>query len=160
MIKITVISVGKMKEKFFLGAQEEYSKRISRYADLNIVELKDEATPENPSEREKEIILKKEAERIKDKIPQGSYVISLCVEGKQQSSEELAGIINKTVTEIAGNITFIVGGSLGLSDEIKTQSNLRLSFSKMTFPHRLMRVILLEQIYRAFTIIEGKTYHK
>ena len=160
MIKITVISVGKMKEKFFLGAQEEYSKRISRYADLNIVELKDEATPENPSEREKEIILKKEAERIKDKISQGSYVISLCVEGRQQSSEELAKLIDKTVTEITGNLTFIIGGSLGLSDEIKNRSDLKLSFSKMTFPHRLMRVILLEQIYRAFTIIEGKTYHK
>ncbi len=160
MVKLTVISVGKMKEKYFLEAIGEYEKRLKRYAQLSFVELKDEPTPENPTDREKEVILKKEGERIKEKIPQGSYIISLCVEGKQLSSEELSELISKTTLNLSGSITLIIGGSLGLADEIKKLSDFKLSFSKMTFPHRLMRVILLEQLYRAFTISEGKTYHK
>ncbi len=159
MLKTTVISVGKMKEKFFLQAIEEYEKRLSRYAKVNIIELKDEPTPENPTDREREQILLKEGERIKEKIPKDAYIISLCVEGKQISSEEFSDIL-KDVPQTSSNIVFIIGGSLGLSEEIKKLSHFRLSFSKMTFPHRLMRVILFEQIYRAFTIIEGKEYHK
>lgn len=159
MLKITVISVGKMKEKFFLQAIEEYEKRLSRYAKVNIIELKDEPTPDSPTDKEREQILSKEGERIKEKIPKDAYIISLCVEGKQLSSEEFSDIL-KDVPQTSSNIVFIIGGSLGLSEEIKKLSNFRLSFSKMTFPHRLMRVILFEQIYRAFTIIEGKEYHK
>ncbi len=159
MIKITVISVGKMKEKFFLQGVEEYEKRLSRYAKVTCFELKDEPTPENPTDREREQILSKEGERIKEKIPKDAYIISLCVEGKQLSSEDFSDVLKK-VPNTHSNIVFIIGGSLGLSEDVKKLSNLRLSFSKMTFPHRLMRVILFEQIYRAFTIIEGKEYHK
>lgn len=160
MIKLNIISVGKMKEKYFAEAISEYEKRLKRYAQVSFFELKDEPTPENPTEREKELILSKEGERIKEKIPAGSYVITLCVEGKQLSSEELSAQLERTVNTVTGNITVIIGGSLGLSQDIKNLSDFKLSFSKMTFPHRLMRVILLEQLYRAFTIQEGKTYHK
>ena len=159
MLKITVVSVGKMKEKFFLQGVEEYSKRLSRYANVNIIELKDEPTPDAPTDKKREQILSKEGERIKEKIPKDAYIISLCVEGKQLSSEDFSDIL-RDVPQTNSNIVFIIGGSLGLSEEIKKLSHLRLSFSKMTFPHRLMRLILFEQIYRAFTIIEGKEYHK
>lgn len=160
MIKITIITVGKLKEKYFKEAIEEYKTRLLRYASLSFIELKDEAVPEKLSETEKELILKKEGERIKEKLPQNSYVITLCVEGKQLSSEEFSKLIEEKTLSGVSHITFIIGGSLGLSDEIKALSDYKLSFSKMTFPHRLMKVILLEQTYRAFTITEGKTYHK
>ncbi len=160
MISVTVIAVGRIKEKFFSAAVEEYRKRLGRYCDFKIVEVKDEPTPENPSEREKELVLMKEGKRIEEKIPKGAYVVSLCVEGGQESSEELAGLLTDAANEGWSRIVFIIGGSFGLSAEIKNLSKKRLSFSKMTFPHQLMRVILSEQIYRAFTIIEGKTYHK
>ena len=160
MINITVISVGKIKEKYFLSAIEEYEKRLKRYASVNLVELKDEAVPENLSEAEKCAVLKKEGARILEKIPQNSFVTALCVEGKQLSSEELSDFLNNNALNGKSSFTFIIGGSLGLSDEVKKRADFKLSFSKMTFPHRLMQVILLEQIYRGFTIIEGKTYHK
>lgn len=160
MIKINVISVGKIKERFFADAAAEYEKRLKRYADVKLWELKDEPTPDKPTEREKQQILSKEGERIKAKIPNGSYVISLCIEGKQIASEDLAELINRTAVSVSGSLTFIIGGSLGISDEVKNMSDFKLSFSKMTFPHRLARVMLLEQIYRAFTITEGKAYHK
>ena len=160
MIGITVISVGKIKEKFFTDAIDEYKKRLKRYCDFEVIEVKDEPTPENPSDREKEIVLTKEGERIEEKIPKSAYVVTLCVEGKQESSEGLADFIKTVANEGNSKIAFIIGGSFGLSEKIKSLSNKRLSFSKMTFPHQLMRVILSEQIYRAFTIIEGKTYHK
>lgn len=160
MIQITVISVGKIKEKYFVSAIEEYDKRLKRYASMNLIELKDEAVPDNLSENERRIVLEKEGQRIIEKIPHGSYVVALCVEGKQISSEELSEYINNSVLSGKSHITFIIGGSLGLSDEVKNRADFKLSFSKMTFPHRLMKVILMEQIYRAFTIIEGKTYHK
>lgn len=160
MIGVTIISVGKIKEKFFADAIDEYKKRLKRYCSFEIVEVKDEPTPENPSEREKEIVLMKEGERIEEKIPKGAYVVTLCVEGKQQSSEELAEFLKTAANEGKSRVVFIIGGSFGLSESVKSLSHKRLSFSKMTFPHQLMRVILSEQIYRAFTIIEGKTYHK
>lgn len=159
-MNITVIAPGKIKEKYFSDAIDEYSKRLKRYGKVEIVELKDEAIPDSPSEKEKELILSKEGERIKEKIPQGSYVVALCVEGKQKSSEELASLFKTVSLNGKSRITFVIGGSLGLSQEIKNLADLRLGFSKMTFPHKLMRVILLEQIYRVFTICEGKTYHK
>lgn len=159
-MNITVIAPGKIKERYFSDAAEEYKKRISRYGKVEIIELKDEPTPDSPTERERDIILSKEGERIKEKIPKGAFVVALCVEGKQKSSEELAQLFSKVSLDGKSKIVFVIGGSLGLSNEIKDMADLRLSFSKMTFPHKLMRVVLLEQIYRAFTICEGKTYHK
>ncbi len=160
MLKVTIIAVGKIKEKFFASAIGEYEKRLKGYCTLEIIEVKDEATPENPSDREKESVLNREGERILSKIPKGAYVVSLCVEGEQKSSEELAQLLKNSADGGISHIAFIIGGSMGLSDEVKAMSKLRLSFSKMTFPHQLMRVILLEQLYRAFTINQGKTYHK
>lgn len=160
MISVCIIAVGKMKEDFFSRAVDEYKKRLTRYCNFEIIEVKDEPTPDNPTDREREIVLSKEGARIAEKIPKGALVISLCVEGKQKSSEELADFISSAVGSGKSRIVFIIGGSMGLSEEIKKSSDFRLSFSKMTFPHRLMRVILAEQLYRGFTIIEGKTYHK
>ncbi len=160
MIRITVIAVGKIKEKFFVSAIEEYEKRLKGYCNFEIIEVKDEATPENPSPKEKDSLLKAEGERIMGKIPKGAMVVSLCVEGQEKSSEELAEFLQKSASEGVSHVAFIIGGSMGLCNEVKAMSKLRLSFSKMTFPHQLMRVILTEQIYRAFTINQGKTYHK
>ena len=160
MIRITIISVGKIKEKYFAAAIDEYVKRLKRYASVDITELKDEPVPESLSESERLFVLKKEGQRVLEKIPAGALAVALCVEGKQLSSEEMAEYINNAVLSGQSRIVFIIGGSLGLSDEVKKRADFKLSFSKMTFPHRLMKVILLEQIYRAFTIIEGKTYHK
>ncbi len=160
MLKVTVIAVGKIKEKFYTQAVEEYAKRLSAYCRFEILEVKDEKTPDNPTAVEKQQVLDREAERIIAKIPKGAKVVTLCVEGKQMSSEGFADIFAKTALEGTSSIVFVIGGSMGLSDEVKAMSGLRLSFSEMTFPHMLMRVVLAEQIYRAFTIIEGKTYHK
>ena len=160
MLSVTIVAVGKIKEKFFSQALEEYAKRLKRYCSFEIIEVKDEPTPENPSDKEKEMVLAKEGERIEAKIPKGAEVITLCVEGKEKSSEELAQLLDKSASAGVSKIAFVIGGSLGLSEHIKAMSKLRLSFSKMTFPLQLMRVILSEQIYRAFTINEGKTYNK
>lgn len=160
MITITVIAVGKIKEKFFTEAIDEYSKRLGRYCKLNIVELKDEATPENISEKETELILKKEGARIIEKLPKSAYIIPLCIEGKKKSSEEFSKLIESVAGDGKSDIVFIIGGSLGICDEIKAMADFKLSFSDMTFPHQLMRVILLEQIYRAFNIASGGKYHK
>ncbi len=160
MLKITVVAVGKIKEKFYTQAVDEYAKRLSAYCRFEVLEVKDEKTPDNPTAVEKQQVLSKEAQRIIAKIPKGAKVISLCVEGKQMTSEGFADVLSKTALEGTSNIAFVIGGSMGLSDEVKAMSDIRLSFSEMTFPHMLMRVVLAEQIYRAFTIIEGKTYHK
>lgn len=160
MLSVTVIAVGKIKEKFFTAAIDEYSKRLSAYCRFEIVEVKDEKTPENPSANEKNAVLECEAERIIQKIPKGAKVVTLCVEGKQMSSEDFANLISRYSVEGTSKLVFIIGGSMGLSERIKKISDLRLSFSEMTFPHMLMRVILAEQLYRGFTIISGKTYHK
>ena len=122
--------------------------------------MKDEKTPDSPSTREKQLVLEKEGERISAKIPQGAAVISLCVEGKQMTSERFAELISGYSIRGISKIAFIIGGSFGLDEKIKALSDVRLSFSEMTFPHMLMRVILAEQLYRGFTITEGKTYHK
>ena len=160
MLKITIVAVGKIKEKFYVQAVEEYAKRLSAYCKFEVVEVKDEKTPDSPTEVEKQLVLSREAERIIAKIPKGAKVVTLCVEGKQTTSEGFADILAKTAVEGISSIVFVIGGSMGLSEEVKKLSSLRLSFSQMTFPHMLMRVILAEQIYRAFTITEGKTYHK
>lgn len=160
MLSVTVIAVGKIKEKFYVDAIAEYAKRLSAYCRFEVVEVKDEKTPDNPTETEKQMVLDREAERIIAKIPKGARVITLCVEGRQMSSEKFADMLSGLTVSGVSKVVFIIGGSMGLSEEVKRLSSIRLSFSEMTFPHMLMRVILSEQIYRAFTITEGKTYHK
>lgn len=160
MLSVTLAVVGKIKEKYFTDAIGEYSKRLKRYCKLNIIEVKDEPTPDNPSDREKAAILNREGARIIEKLPKSAYVVSLCIEGQQQTSVEFSEFIEKTAAGGDSEIVFIIGGSLGICDELKAKSNFKLSFSDMTFPHQLMRVILLEQLYRAFNISNGGKYHK
>ena len=159
MIKVTLIALGKLKEKYLSEAVKEYSKRLSRYADLNIVELEPVRLPDKPSQAKIDSALTKESEMIFKKIPQGSFVCSLCVEGKPLSSPKFAEKF-KELSAMGKNITFIIGSSYGLNDGVKKVSDMKLSLSEMTFPHQLFRVMLLEQIYRAFKINEGSTYHK
>ena len=159
MIKITLITLGKLKEKYLKDAVDEYAKRLSRYCKLEIVELNPINLPEKPSQSEIDAALLKEAELIEKRIPAEAFVTTLCVEGKTISSEGLADFVN-TNTNSGKNMCFIIGSSYGLCPSIKQKSDLKLSLSAMTFPHQLFRVMLLEQIYRAFKINEGSTYHK
>lgn len=159
-MKITVITVGKIKEKYLKDAIAEYSKRLSKYCKLEIVEVADEKTPDNASEVVEDAIRAKEAERILKYVKDDAYVITLEIGGKQLSSEELADKIDKIGIQGTSHIIFIIGGSIGLGKEVLQKSNYALSFSKMTFPHQLMRVILLEQVYRSYRIINGEPYHK
>ena len=159
MMKITLICLGKLKEKYLRDAIDEYKKRLSRYCNLDIIELEPIRLSEKPSQTDIENALLKEAEMIIKKTPQNSDVFTLCIEGKALSSEEFSQ--NITVSQNEGkNITFIIGSSYGLCETVKAKSKLRLSFSKMTFPHQLFRVMLFEQLYRAFKINEGSAYHK
>ncbi|MBR3592579.1 MAG: 23S rRNA (pseudouridine(1915)-N(3))-methyltransferase RlmH [Clostridia bacterium] len=158
-MKITLITLGKLKEKYLRDAVEEYAKRLSRYCKLDIIELSPVTLSDNPSQSEIDTALLKEAETIEKRIPDGSVVTALCVEGKSNTSEQLAEFVEKNTNE-GKNMCFIIGSSFGLSDTVKQKSNLKLSLSAMTFPHQLFRVMLLEQIYRAFKINEGSTYHK
>ncbi len=159
-MKITVITVGKIKEKYLKEAIAEYSKRLSKYCKLEIVEVADEKTPDNASEVVENAIRAKEAERILKYVKDDAYVITLEINGKQLASEELADKIEKLGVQGTSHIIFIIGGSIGLGEEVLQKSNYALSFSKMTFPHQLMRVILLEQVYRSYRIISGEPYHK
>ncbi len=159
-MKIKIISVGKIKEKYIQEGIKEFSKRLSRYCTLDIVEIDDEKVPESLSKKEMEIVKQKEGERILGKIPPNSFVIALSIDGKELSSEDLAFKIQDLMINGTNDITFIIGGSVGLSNEVLSKSNFKLSFSKMTFPHQLMRLILLEQIYRSWRIINGEPYHK
>lgn len=159
-MKITLLTVGKIKEKYLRDAVSEYSKRLSRYCKLEIIEVADEKTPDQASLAEEESIRQKEGERILKQLKNDSYVITLEIAGKMLTSEELAGKIDTLGIRGTSHITFIIGGSLGLSDEVLQRSDYGLSFSKMTFPHQLMRVILLEQIYRGYRIIKNEPYHK
>ena len=159
-MNITVICLGKLREKYLSDAVKEYSKRISPYGKLDIIELTPVKLSENPSETEIKTALEKEAVEIIKKTPQNAFIIPLCVEGELLSSEGLANKFNKISLSGKSNIVFIIGSSFGLADIIKEQAHLRLSFSKMTFPHQLMRVMLLEQIYRAFQINNNGKYHK
>ncbi|MBQ2288258.1 MAG: 23S rRNA (pseudouridine(1915)-N(3))-methyltransferase RlmH [Lachnospiraceae bacterium] len=159
-MKISIVCVGKIKEKFFRSAIDEYSKRLSRYCKLEIIEVTDEKTPDNASDHEVELIKDKEGERILKNIGGDAYVIALAILGKQLSSEELAEKIEKLGIQGTSHIQLIIGGSLGLSDKVLKRADMLLSFSKMTFPHQLMRVVLLEQIYRSYRIIQNEPYHK
>lgn len=159
-MNITVIGVGKIKEKYLKLGIDEFSKRLSKYCKLDIVELDDEKAPEKLSEKEMIMVKDKEGKRILSKIKDNSYVIALAIDGKNLSSEELADKISNLAVRGNSSITFVIGGSLGLSDEVMKRSDYKLSFSKMTFPHQLMRLILLEQVYRAFRINNNEPYHK
>ncbi len=159
-MKITIITVGKIKEQYLRDAIHEYVKRLSRYCRLEIIEVMDEKTPDNASDVVEEAIRAKEAERILKYVREDAYVITLEIKGKQLTSEELAEKINRLGVQGTSHIIFIIGGSIGLGKEVLKKSDFALSFSKMTFPHQLMRVILLEQVYRSYRIISGEPYHK
>ena len=159
-MKITVIAVGKVKEKFFREAVAEYEKRLGRYCKLEIREAADERTPDGVSETRREQLLLREGERILRFLPEDAYVVTLEIEGRKFTSETFAGEIERLGVSGVGHIVFVIGGSLGLHNTIKRRADLSVSFSDMTFPHQMMRVVLLEQIYRAFRIINGEPYHK
>lgn len=159
-MKIDIVCVGKIKEKYFTMAINEYSKRLSKYIKLNIIEVADEQTPDGAGKAVEDEIKRKEAERILKNIKQDAYVITLEIKGEMTDSVELSEKIENIGVRGYGNIVFVIGGSLGLHESVSKRSNYKLSFSKMTFPHQLMRVILLEQIYRAYRIISGEPYHK
>ncbi|MFO3689060.1 23S rRNA (pseudouridine(1915)-N(3))-methyltransferase RlmH [Staphylococcus felis] len=159
-MKITIVTVGKLKEKYWKQAIAEYEKRLSAYTKIDIVEVPDEKAPENMSGKEIEQVKAKEGERILAKIKPQSTVITLEIKGKMLGSEELAKELDQRMIQGASDFTFVIGGSNGLHDTVLQRSNFALSFSKMTFPHQMMRVVLLEQIYRAFKINRGEAYHK
>ena len=159
-MKIDICCVGKVKESAFRDMISEYSKRLSRYANLSILEVADEKTPENASEAVEEGIKKKEGERLLSVIKENSFVIALAIDGKNLSSTELADKVNSLGINGISHIQFAIGGSLGLSPEVLRRADMKLSFGRMTFPHQLMRVILLEQIYRSYRIINNEPYHK
>ncbi len=159
-MKINIICVGKLKENYLKAAVAEYSKRLSRFCTLSIIELPDEKIPDNPSASEEQKILKTEADKIMKHIGTDDYVYALCVEGKQMSSETFASKLSDIMLSGKSTVDLVIGGSLGLDDFVKKRSDFRLSFSLMTFPHQLMRVVALEQIYRAFKINSGEKYHK
>ena len=159
-MKIELICVGKLKEKYLVQAIDEYSKRLSRYCKLNMIELADEKTPDNASEKEELMIKDKEGEKILSKISDTAYVVALDLQGKMLSSEELASFIEDCGVRGNSHLVFVIGGSLGLSDAVRARANYKLCFSKMTFPHQLFRVMLLEQIYRGFRINNNEQYHK
>ena len=160
MQSVTIISVGKLKDAFFNEASDEYLKRLKAFAKMNVVEIKAGVLPENPKDSEINAVLEKEGEEILRKIPSNAKVVSLCIEGKLYSSEDLAELFESTALSGISHIVFIIGGSYGLSHKVKSRSDIMLSMSKMTFPHRLARIMLLEQIYRACKINAGEAYHK
>lgn len=159
-MNIKLITVGKLKEKYLKEGIAEYTKRLSRFCKFQVVELIDEKTPENASEAQNNQIMAKEGERIQAKIGSRDYVIVLALEGKQFPSEEFSQKLEAIAVNGYSDITFIIGGSLGLSKEIKQRANLKMSFGLLTLPHQLMRLVLIEQIYRAFMIQQGSPYHK
>ncbi|MDD7305238.1 MAG: 23S rRNA (pseudouridine(1915)-N(3))-methyltransferase RlmH [Peptoniphilaceae bacterium] len=160
-MNIRIIGVGKIKEKYFTSAINEYLKRLTPYCKLQLIEVKDEPASESLSEKELEIVKRKEGERILNNIKEEDFVVSLEILGKQMTSEKFAEFISAEMdTGFGRNMVFVIGGSNGLSKEVSTRSNYKLSFSKMTFPHQLMRLVLIEQIYRAFRIINNHPYHK
>ncbi len=159
-MKITILTVGKIKESYLKEAIAEYSKRLGRYCKLEIIEVADEKTPENASAAEEEAIREKEAARLLKYVRDDALLITLEIEGRQFSSEELARQIDTWGIQGKSHLQFVIGGSLGLGRSIRSRSDLALSFSRLTFPHQLMRVILLEQLYRSWRIISGEPYHK
>lgn len=159
-MKITIACVGRIKEKYFTDAIAEYSKRLSRYITLDIAEVPDEKCPETLSEKETEAVKNAEGERLLKAIKEGSYVIALAIDGKKYDSVGFSRFFAESSVKGISHITFVIGGSLGLSDKVLKRADSKLSFSDMTFPHQLMRVILLEQIYRSYRIIKNEPYHK
>ncbi|MDQ0881288.1 23S rRNA (pseudouridine(1915)-N(3))-methyltransferase RlmH [Peribacillus sp. V2I11] len=159
-MKITIITVGKLKEKYLKQGIAEYTKRLSAYANIELVEVPDEKAPENLSAADMDIVKQKEGERILAKVSPDTYVITLEINGKQLTSEQLASHMDQLATYGKSKIAFIIGGSLGLGTEVLSRSDYALSFSKMTFPHQLMKLVLVEQIYRAFRINRNEPYHK
>lgn len=159
-MKIKLITVGKLKEKYLKDGIAEYVKRLGRFAKFELIELADEKTPDRASQAENDQILSKEGDRIAAKIADRDYVIVLAIEGKQYASEEFSQLLADVTVKGYSDITFIIGGSLGLDPSIKKRANALLSFGKLTLPHQLMRLVLVEQIYRAFMIQQGSPYHK
>ena len=159
-MKIKVVTVGKLKEKYLKDGIAEYSKRISRFAKFEMIELADEKTPDKASESENQKILEIEGQRILSKVGDRDFVIVLAIEGKTFSSEEFSKQLEEASIKGFSTLTFIIGGSLGLAQDVKNRANLSVSFGRLTLPHQLMRLVLVEQIYRAFTIQQGSPYHK
>ncbi|MBQ2695839.1 MAG: 23S rRNA (pseudouridine(1915)-N(3))-methyltransferase RlmH [Clostridia bacterium] len=159
-MQVEILCVGKLKEKYLKDACDEYAKRLSRFCNLTVTEFKDEAVGEQASDAQILQAIEREGERILSKISERDYVISLCVEGKPLSSEAFAKELETVFQKGIARLVFVIGGSCGLSEQVKKRSNLRLSFSAMTFPHQLMRVILLEQLYRTYKINANESYHK
>ena len=160
MQKVTILCVGKMKEKFYIEAAAEYVKRLNRHCKLEIIELPEQRLSDSPSQAEIDAALAKEAAAITEKLPRGGALIAMCIEGKLLPSEGLAERFSRFALEGKSQLTFLIGGSVGLHPSLKAQADLRLSMSPMTFPHHLARVMLLEQIYRGYQILEGSKYHK
>lgn len=159
-MNIQIISVGKLKEKYLKMGIEEYSKRLGSYAKIDLVEVPDEKAPENLSSADMQIVKKKEGERILSKVSIDSYVIALAIDGKMKTSEQLASDMQSLMTYGKSKVSFIIGGSLGLHEEVLMRADEKLSFGKMTLPHQLMKLVLVEQIYRSFRIINNAPYHK
>jgi 23S rRNA (pseudouridine1915-N3)-methyltransferase len=160
MLQINILYVGNIKDKFYAEAVQEYEKRLSAFCKIKNIELKEEKPPENPSDAEIALVIKKEGDRLLEAMPKKGYKIALCVEGTQISSKDLAKKIESVTVAGDSEITFIIGGAFGMDERVKKMANYRLSISKMTFTHRMMRVILAEQIYRALNILSGGNYHK
>ena len=159
-MNITIVSVGKLKEKYLKMGIDEYAKRLSSYAKIDFVEVPDEKAPEQLSDAEMELVKKKEGERILAKINDGTYVIALALDGKMKTSEQVAADLDALMTYGKSKVAFIIGGSLGLHDDVLKRADEKLCFGKMTLPHQLMKLVLVEQIYRSFRIIKGEPYHK
>ena len=160
MQTVTILCVGKLKEKFYADACAEYQKRLTRFCRLSLVELPEERLPDSPSQAQIDAALEREADAILEKLPRSGAAIALCVEGELLSSEQLSVVLARYATQGASQLTFLIGGSFGLSPRVKARAALRLSMSPMTFPHHLARVMLLEQVYRAYQIQAGTKYHK
>ena len=160
MISVNIICVGRLKEKYWTAACDEYAKRLKGFCNFSIIEVDEERLGDMPSDAQILSTLEKEGKRILSKVPKGAKIISMCIEGKQKSSEKLAAELDRLAVDGCSSIAFIIGGSWGLSDEVKNASYLRMSMSDMTFPHQLARVMLCEQIYRAFQINSGGKDHK
>ena len=159
-MKVKIIAVGKLKEKYLKDGIAEYRKRMSRFTKFEMIELPDEQTPDKASEAQNQQIMEKEGDRILAKLSERDYVIILAIEGEMLSSEAFSQVISDATVRVYSSIAFVIGGSLGLADKVKQKANLKLSFGKMTLPHQLMRLVLSEQIYRAFMIQQGSPYHK
>ena len=159
-MNITIVSVGKLKEKYLKMGIDEYAKRLGGYAKIDFVEVPDEKAPEQLSDAEMEMVKRKEGERILSKISDGTYVIALALDGKMKTSEQMAADLDSLMTYGKSKVAFVIGGSLGLHDDVLKRADEKLCFGKMTLPHQLMKLVLVEQIYRSFRIIKGEPYHK